>query len=93
MICPDCHSSQTAWIEAGGKGTVYTYAVYRRAFHKAFKNDLPYVTAIVKLKEGPHLLTNVIGCDPDHVRCDMPVEVSWEDITEEFSLPKFRPLS
>jgi uncharacterized OB-fold protein len=91
MICPDCHSSQTEWITASGKGIVYTFAVFRIAYHKTFKNDLPYITAIVELAEGPHLLTNIIGCDPDQVRCDMPVEVTWDDITEEFSLPKFMP--
>ena len=90
-ICPECHSSETQWIVSTGKGTVYTYAVYHRAYHKAFENDLPYITAIVKLEEGPHLLTNIVGCSPAEVRCDMPIEVTWEDITEEFSLPKFRP--
>jgi hypothetical protein len=33
----------------------------------------------------------VVGCRPDEVKCDMLVEVTWEDITQEFSLPKFRP--
>lgn len=37
-------------------------------------------------------LTNVVGCPPDHVSCEMPVEVTWEYVTEEFSLPKFKPL-
>ena len=37
------------------------------------------------------MLSNVIGCKPEEVRCDMPVEVSFEDITDEMSLPKFRP--
>jgi len=93
MICPECHSTQTEWITGGGKGVVYTFAVYHRAFHPAFKDDLPYVSAIVELEEGPHLLTNIIGCNPDDVRCDMPVEVLWEDVTDEFSLPKFKPSS
>ena len=93
MICPECHADQTEWIRADGKGVVYTFAVYHRAFHPAFKDDLPYVAAVVELEEGPHLLTNIIGCKPETVRCDMPVEVSWEDITDEFSLPKFKPLS
>ena len=91
MICPECHASETQWIVSGGKGTVYTYAVYHHAFHKAFEKDLPYVTAIVEIEEGPHLLTNIVGCRPEEVRCDMPVEVTWEDINDEFSLPKFRP--
>ena len=47
--------------------------------------------AIVELDEGPHLLTNIVGCGPDKVKCDMPVEVIWDDISEEFSLPKFKP--
>lgn len=93
MICPECHAAQTEWITAGGIGAVYTYAVYHRAFHPAFKDDLPYVTAVVELEEGPHLLTNIIGCKPDAVRCDMPVVVAWEDVTDAFSLPKFKPAS
>ena len=93
MICPECHAAQTEWITAGGKGTVYTYAVYHRAFHPAFKDDLPYVAAVVELEEGPHLLTNIIGCKPEAVRCDMSVEIAWEDVTDEFSLPKFKPAS
>ena len=93
MICPECHAALTEWITAGGKGAVYTYAVYHRAFHPAFKDDLPYVAAIVELEEGPHLLTNIIGCKPEAVRCDMPVKVAWEDVTDEFSLPKFKPAS
>lgn len=92
MICPDCHGQHTEWITAAGKGSVYTYAVYHRAFDPAFKEDLPYVTAVVRLDEGPHLLTNIIGCNPEDIRCDMPVEVVWEDVTKEFSLPKFRPI-
>jgi len=93
MICPECHAAQAEWIAAGGKGAVYTYAVYHRAFHPAFKDDLPYVAAVVELEEGPHLLTNIIGCKPEAVRCDMPVVVAWEDVTDEFSLPKFKPAS
>jgi len=88
-----CYSSETEWIVASGKGQVYTFAVYHLAYHKAFENDLPYVTTIVELEEGPHILTNMVGCSPDEVRCDMPVEVTWEDVTREFSLPKFKPTS
>ena len=93
IICPMCYSYDTEWIVASGKGKVYTFAIYHQAYHKAFESDLPYVTASVELEEGPRILTNIVGCSPDEVRCDMPVEVKWEDITEEFSLPKFKPVS
>ena len=91
IICPSCYSKETEWIKAGGKGTVYTYTVYHQAFHPAFKEDIPYVTAIIELEEGPHFLSNIVGCDPAEVYCDMPVEVTWEDVDENYSLPKFKP--
>ncbi|MFH1480865.1 MAG: Zn-ribbon domain-containing OB-fold protein [Pseudomonadota bacterium] len=93
IICPQCHSKETEWITASGKGRLYTYVVYHKAFHPGFANDLPYVVAVVELDEGPHLLTNMVGCNPGELHCDMLVEVLWEDITEEVSLPKFRPSS
>ncbi|MFP3927779.1 MAG: Zn-ribbon domain-containing OB-fold protein [Desulfobacteraceae bacterium] len=91
MLCPRCHSTETDWIDASGRGVVYTFAVYHVAYIPAFKDELPYVVATIELEEGPHLLSNVVGCSPEVVRCGMPVEVVWEDVTDEFSLPKFRP--
>ncbi|MCD6568003.1 MAG: Zn-ribbon domain-containing OB-fold protein [Dehalococcoidia bacterium] len=91
IVCPVCYAHDFDWLIASGKGKIYTFTIYHQVQHKAFKNDIPYVTAIVELKEGPHLLTNIVECVPAQVMCDMPVEVVWEDITEEFSLPKFKP--
>jgi uncharacterized OB-fold protein len=91
IICPVCYSEETEWMVAKGKGRVYTFVVYHVAYHPGFVNGLPYVVADVELEEGPRLLTNIVGCRPDEVKCEMIVEVTWEDVTEEFSLPKFRP--
>lgn len=92
ILCPLCHCHETEWIQASGRGKVYTYAVYHQAFYEAFRGELPFVAAYVELEEGPRLLCNIVGCDPAEVRCDMPVEVSWEDVNEDISLPQFRPL-
>lgn len=91
LICPTCYSKRTDWVVASGKGTIYTFAVYHVAYHPSFKEDLPYVVAVVALDEGPHLLTNIVDCPLDQVKCDMPVLVEWQDITREYTLPKFRP--
>ncbi|HEY42285.1 MAG TPA: Zn-ribbon domain-containing OB-fold protein [Dehalococcoidia bacterium] len=90
IICPNCHSNATEVIEVAGRGKIYTYAVYHQAYHPGFEKDLPYVTAVIELDGGPHFLSNLIDCEPDEVKCDMPVEIVWEDITKEFSLPKFK---
>jgi uncharacterized OB-fold protein len=93
FICPICYSREIEGIVSSGKGKVYTFVVYHVAYHPGFESDLPYVVADVELEEGPRLVTNIVGCRPDEVRCEMPVEVTWQDITEEFSLPKFKPRS
>ena len=93
ILCPKCHSQHTDWIQSSGSGKVYTYVVYHQTFLPAFKKTLPYVVAVVALEEGPHILTNIVGCRHDQVKCDMPVTVCWEDVTEEYSLPKFRPIN
>ena len=93
VICPMCYSDHTGWIVASGKGKIFSFVIYHQAFHSAFESDLPYVVAIVELEEGPRLLTNIIGCSHDALRCDIPVKVTWEDITEDFSLPKFQLFS
>jgi uncharacterized protein len=91
ILCPKCHCRDVQWIDSGGRGTVYTYAVYHQAFHPAFQDDLPYVVAVVQLKEGPMILTNIVGCPHESLDCGMPVQVVWDDISGDFSLPKFEP--
>jgi len=92
FLCPRCYSFDSQWIESIGRGKIYSFAIYHVAFDQAFKDNLPYLTAIVELAEGPRILTNIVGCRPSDVRCDMPVEVVWDDIAARFALPKFRPL-
>jgi uncharacterized OB-fold protein len=82
---------ETEWTLLSGKGKVYSYIIYRQAYHPAFKNEIPYVVAIIQLDEGPRMESNVTGCRPEDVRIDMPVELYFEDVTENVSLPKFRP--
>ena len=92
-LCPRCHCREVRWVNSKGIGRVYTFAVYHTAYHPGFAADLPYVVAVVALDEGPHLLTNLVDCRPDEVRCDQPVAVVWEEVTESVTLPKFRLLS
>jgi hypothetical protein len=91
IACIHCSSGKVEWVEASGKGTVYSYTVVESNAPSAFIQDMPYVIAIVRLEEGVQMLTNIIGCDPYQVRCDMPVQVTFEKLDDEFTLPKFKP--
>ena len=90
-VCSECTSDAYDWKPVSGKGRVFSFVIYHRAYHPGFKEELPYVVAVIELDEGPRMLSNVVGCKPEEVRCDMPVEVVFEDITDEMTLPKFRP--
>jgi uncharacterized OB-fold protein len=91
IACIHCSSENIEWVEASGRGTIYSYTVVETNAPSAFMKDVPYVIAIVRLEEGVQMLSNIVGCDPYQVRCDMPVQVTFEKLDDEFSLPKFRP--
>jgi uncharacterized protein len=93
-LCPHCHSwSGSEWTKLSGKGAVYSFIVARRATNPAFAKEVPYVVAIIETEEGGRLISNVVGCKPDEVKVGMPVEVVFDDVTPEVTLPKFRPLA
>jgi len=79
------------WMDASGKGKVFVFSIHYWSFHPAFKDDVPYVLALVETEEGPLIPTNIIGCDPKEVHIGMPVEVVFEDVDEQFTLPRFEP--
>jgi len=93
MACPHCGGDDLGWREASGRGTVYSYTVVRSNAPSAFVDDMPYVVAVIRLAEGVQLLSNIVDADPEHLRCDQPVEVVFETLDDEFSLPKFRPVA
>ncbi len=92
IACPHCFSDNLQWVEASGKGIVYSYTIVENNAPSAFIKDMPYVIAIIKLEEGIQMLSNIIGCDPYAVTCEMPVQVTFEELDEEFKLPKFVPV-
>jgi uncharacterized protein len=92
VVCPACHATSVTWGELSGRGRVYSYTVTRRNQGR-WGDVAPYVVAYVELDEGPRLLTNVVGCDPDDVHVDLEVEVVFADTGEGPALPRFRPRS
>ena len=90
-LCPYCMGQELEWVPVTGRGKVYTYTVVRRAMIPAFQADTPYVFAIVELDEGPRVPTNIVNCEIEDVRVDMPVQATYDDVTAEITLLKFEP--
>jgi len=93
VMCHKCGSMNTEWVKVSGKGTVYTWSVIWQAVDPAWEDDLPYVVVVVELDEQPGLLVpgNLLGCDPKDIEAGMPVEVTFVDVTDEVTLPQWRP--
>lgn len=91
LLCPRCWSERTEWVRLSGRATVFSWIVVHQSQHPAFNADTPYNVTIVELEEGPRLHTHLIDCAHDQIRIGMPVEVVFEKVNDEVTLPKFRP--
>ena len=89
-LCSRCLSRASTWERVSGRGTLFSFAVMHQAAHPGFAADLPYAVVTVELEEGARLLSNVVGCPLRDLRIGMPLEVVFDDVTPEVTLPKFR---
>ena len=80
-------------MQASGRGTLHSFEIAYQAFQKAWKIKPPYVLAMVQLEEGPRMMSNLVDIEPDpkKIRCDMPVEIVYHKLTDEVTLPLFKP--
>lgn len=79
------------WVEASGRGTVYTFSVQHRPANPLMADRVPYTVALVELEEGMRMMTNIVGCAPDAVQIGMPVRLTWEALSDGRHLPLFEP--
>ena len=91
-ICPQCLSDRHEWVEASGRGTVYTFVVVRETRARGWDKLVPYVVAVVTLEEGPRMLTNITNVAPEEVKIDMPVAVTFGEVDGPTKLPLFQPM-
>ena len=90
MACPRCLGMELGWRQASGRGTIYTYTIVKANAPSAFVADVPYVVAVIRLEEGVQMLSNIVDSNHEELECDVPVEVVFERLDDEFTLPKFR---
>ncbi len=94
-LCPHCLSTNLEWVQVSGKGRVYSYTVNHAPQNPAFRDDAPFVIAIVRLDEGPQIFTNIVNIPGgiENCRVDMRVEAVFEHVTPEHTLVKFQPVA
>src|SRR5688572_394649 len=90
-VCPQCLSEDQSWVPVSGNGTLLSWVRFHRAYWEGFRADLPYLVCLVGLEEGPMLVSNIVDATPEELTIGMAVEVVFEPVDDELTLPKFRP--
>lgn len=91
--CRKCGSHDQTVRDTDGTGVVYTYTIVHQKFIPGMPE--PYVVASVELDgtAGLRVVSNIVDCDPADVKIGMAVEVVFEEMSDELTVPRFRPKS
>ena len=92
LFCMQCGSGSLRWVEASGRGVIYSYTIIHQNKSPEFVGDTPYNVAIIQLEEGPRLLSNIVDSSLADLRMDLPVTVVFDAVSDTIALPHFRPL-
>jgi len=90
-ICPTCLEQGAEWVDVSQEGTIWSFATYHRAFHPGFKEDLPYVVAIVENAHGVRYTGRILG-PRDDLAVGAKVRALFVDCTDRFTLPAWELL-
>jgi uncharacterized OB-fold protein len=92
-ICNRCRSTDLAPEPVSGRGTLYSWCEVMQASHPYFAGNLPYLIGVVDVEEEPgvRIPTGLVDCTAADLRCGMPMEVVFRDVTPTLTLPYFRP--
>ncbi|MBI3246196.1 MAG: OB-fold domain-containing protein [Deltaproteobacteria bacterium] len=89
-MCAKCGSFDWEWAKSSGKGKVFSWTTAEQVMLPQFADDVPYNASVIELEEGVRMVSWVIDIPNDELRLDLPVEVFFDDVTPEVTLPKFR---
>jgi uncharacterized OB-fold protein len=88
-MCPRCHATSPEYLVASGRGEVYSYVVHHHP--PVPGRALPFVVALVALEEGVRVLGELRDTDPAGVRVGLPVEIVFDRVDDDLTLPAWRP--
>jgi uncharacterized OB-fold protein len=89
-MCSACNSLDSEAIPASGRGKIWSYTTTYHGFGRVWRDAVPYTVVVVQLDEGPRMTSNLVDAAPEAIKVGLPVEIVWDDVTDEVTLPKFR---
>ncbi|WP_020498710.1 Zn-ribbon domain-containing OB-fold protein [Sciscionella marina] len=85
MYCPRCFSGDYSYERVSGTGTVYSYTLSQHSAEPAWKDELPFLTVVVELDQGPRVVGAAKIDEPTAVRLGQRVRVVPETRTDDFA--------
>ena len=89
-MCAKCGSPQWEWAKSSGKGKVFSWTTVMQPMSPQFADVVPYSPVVIELEEGVRMVSWLMDVAPDDISIGLPVEVVFDDVTAEVTLPKFR---
>ena len=87
-VCPNCLSRNQSWMPVSGEATLESWVDFYRAYWPCFADSLPYRVCLVRLKEGPLFVSNLVGGDAD-LSIGTRLKVVFEPVSDDVVLPLF----
>ena len=91
--CPHCFAAKLTWRQASGRGSLYTFTIMHQIMNPGFASAVPYNVAQIDLEEGVRMISNVVGIDNRALTPGMKLQAVFEEVGENVSIPKFRPIA
>lgn len=91
-VCDACQSQQLTFVPVSGRGRIYSYAVMYQPNIAGFEQDIPYLNLLIELEEQPRLflVSSLPMSAKAQVQIGATVEVDFETVNAEITLPQFR---
>ena len=89
--CPRCLQANWEWAPVSGRARLHTYTIVHQPAHPGFADDVPYAFAVIQLDEGVRMMSNVVDCPVEDLAINMPLEVVFDSVTDDWTLVKFKP--
>jgi hypothetical protein len=89
-MCAQCGSWEWEWAKSSGRGKLHTWTVVTLPMHPAYTDEVPYAVTLIEMEEGPRIVSRIVDVAPQDLRMGMPVEVIFDAVTPEVTLPKFK---
>jgi uncharacterized protein len=86
-MCPRCHATKRDHITASGRGTVHSHVVHHHPPIPGLQT--PFTVVLVDLEEGVRMVGNLLDGE---AYVGMPVEVAFQRMDDDLTLPQWRPL-